>query len=1682
MGDAASGPLVIDGKYRVRQRIAGGGFSEVFLVDGPEGPCALKLLHAGHALPANSLEAFKNEFSLLKNFRHPNIARILDFGLDEASGRYYFTAELITGIPLVKAAQEVPLARITDWMVEVLRALAFIHARRCYHFDIKSNNVLVVADGIRLIDFGLAGIDPHGRLIGTPSYMAPEIVGRETPDHRADLYSLGVLWYYCVTGCNPFWTVATEEALERQLRYVPPVPSTVNDLVPPWMDQCIMRLLAKNPMHRFASAALAIQAINQHGGYRYPLETETTLLSYIPETGALIGRREECAAIACAIDQILAGDITADGWWIAGPLGSGKTRLLKEMKYAAQLAGVPVTWMTAGEAKSIDTWCDALEAHAATGSGARCFILDQAEASAQDDAAARRLMGSLFRVLRPTGASRALVLIGLRAEAAPELAEAIGSLLPHRCQLAAFTHEELRAYLKELTGLPDPPEAFVAELFRRTEGNPLFVTEVVKALIQSGGLFDSHGRWQKSLFEDLGVDFSRILVPHSLEGLLLDRALRLPKPARQILAALATAGRSATATELAAWTALPPVAATLHELVAEDLLLCVGPLAYDFRNALLGPTIYESLPKAERAHYHDRIAATCKADGQAEEALRHRSLGSDRPQAIAAASELGTRQLQRGYGRHAAAFLERALELTPETSQEERVRLLLQIGEAHLITHAYAKAEHCLTQVETVLAGATDSPTIRQWQIATALRFSGMACKMHAFDRAGRMLDRAADLLTDSVADDVARLRIANFRGAIHLAQGRREAARDLFAATREKTRALPPDQAARVTNNDLGLALLHCGDPVQAERILRDDLAQAVRLGDDLLIARAHYTLADVAVTGRRYADATTAYERCVEVCRRSENTELLLRAYNGLGNVRQLMGDLQGSREYYERGLALHERAGDLRGGAAIAINLAIVEHARGAPRAAADLLLPSLRLLEQLPEKTAADWNAVARGHLEMAEIEWKTDRSEEAKTRIGELLALAHNETPLQAYRFWGGLLLAQILRAEGNHAECAHRLAEIEPLIRTVEEREHFDRMTAEASGPGVHPATPVPSVSQTSHERPRDDVWSISGTQWLREESFRRILEINRTLNAEHDLGFVLKMVLHYALELAQAESGAILLAQPDGTLAVACQRDLKVDAEELRFSQALAHQVLQTNQWIVTDDALADPRFAAERSIAEHQLRSILCLPIRSQKRIVGVLYLNHRFRAGAFRQTDLQLLEAYTDLAGIAIANAQLIAELQRRETSLHSELSMATSRLKEFEEQIHARGTEVPPPLFGSMVGHGRVMQTVSRLCEKVADTDLGVLILGESGTGKELIARGLHENHQRRREGRFVAINCGAIPPSLMESELFGYKAGAFTGASRDKRGWLAEADGGTLFLDEVAELAPTLQVKLLRVLQEKEFTRVGDTRPSSCDMRVIAASNRNVEQSVKDGTFREDLYYRLCQVTIKLPPLRERAEDIPALVHTFLREAAPKRALSVTPAVMRRLIEYPWPGNVRELQNTVQVASALCEGDRIDMTSLPPHIGGMAVPAPAATPREISSAARAIPTIALDEQNRYDPTLSLHDYEICIIAKAFQTNEYRARPTAKELGIALATLYKRLREGNLLDRTLPIYATPFVYQRGRTLRDYRPLIFRAAYEQAHHRPYLAVAALKISQGYFHKVMRQHPIPAPAPNEG
>ena len=500
---------------------------------------------------------------------------------------------------------------------------------------------------------------------------------------------------------------------------------------------------------------------------------------------------------------------------------------------------------------------------------------------------------------------------------------------------------------------------------------------------------------------------------------------------------------------------------------------------------------------------------------------------------------------------------------------------------------------------------------------------------------------------------------------------------------------------------------------------------------------------------------------------------------------------------------------------------------------------------------------------------------------------------------------------------------------------------------------------------------------------------------ITTTISQSLELEKVLADTLRTVLDLMDLKAGWIFLREGDRlTLASHLELSPEFAREEMERppGNCICFHVMRKKEPLIAENILECPRLS--RSVVEEEgLACHASVPLISKDKVLGVMNVaSENFRP--FSPEDLKLLTAIGHQIGVAIENARLFEDTRQKS----SELQEAYERLKSLYDDLKAEREKTKSLRkaledkfgLGNIVGKNDKMQAIYNLIESVSQSDSTVLIQGESGTGKELVARAI-QLLGPRKEKPFVVANCSAYAQTLLESELFGHEKGAFTGAIRRKKGRFELADGGSIFLDEIGEIPPATQLLLLRVIQEKSFERVGGEDTIKVDVRVIAATNRNLARDMMEGRFREDLYYRLNVIPITVPPLRERKDDIALLARHFLEiysTANSKPIRGFSEEVMQVFLDYNWPGNVRELQNVVEHAVILAKGEMIEEIDLPQDLK------------------ETFPRTEADIS-------SLKDTERNLILKVMRETEGNKYQAAKILGITRSTLYGKLRKHGIM---------------------------------------------------------------------
>ncbi|MBP1698589.1 MAG: two component, sigma54 specific, transcriptional regulator, Fis family [Deltaproteobacteria bacterium] len=529
--------------------------------------------------------------------------------------------------------------------------------------------------------------------------------------------------------------------------------------------------------------------------------------------------------------------------------------------------------------------------------------------------------------------------------------------------------------------------------------------------------------------------------------------------------------------------------------------------------------------------------------------------------------------------------------------------------------------------------------------------------------------------------------------------------------------------------------------------------------------------------------------------------------------------------------------------------------------------------------------------------------------------------------------------------------------------------------------------------------------------------------KVQGAMNHVPNFGETCKAILDAVIDEMDAENCSLMLKDPiSGYLGVCAARgknekrsiyysDSSGNGKRFKSGEGIAGWVLKEGQALMLNDVRNEPRFVNLNGL-NNRVSSLICSPIREKDQVVGVFNLSHS-RKGAFNEGDRLALSYISNQVGAALTSARFFLEIKE------------VNRLRRDAKEVFSKEKVVPiAPLSSStFVEVGEVtrdegificasdpMHRIREIIDQIANTDVTVLIQGESGVGKEVVARSIHLN-SFRKEKPFVKVNCAALPQELLESELFGYEKGAFTGAYRQKPGKFELADGGTIFLDEISEMSLSLQGKLLQVLQDREFSRLGGKKDLRVDVRVLVATNKNIEEGVKEARFREDLYYRLNVVNITIPPLRERKEEIPIFVEYFLEKYGKKYQRRVSPLsdeLIKVFSQHHWSGNVRELENVIQRFVVL-GNEKAIVEELSPVTTIDSIPA---KKTKIVPTKKSWPS--LKEVHRD----AIKKAESEIILKALETTNWNRKKAANILEINYKTLLYKIKECGLDRRFIP----------------------------------------------------------------
>lgn len=1616
---------IVAHRYEVIRALGSGGAGSAYLVRdlvwGTE--VALKLLTFSQP---TLLDSFRSEFWTLSRIIHPNLARVFDYGVTRAGtgeDQHFYTARAIDGATLYTFGVGKTWDEVLPAVADTVRALAFLHQLKIRHGDVKGSNVLVDKRGQGvLLDLGCSY--PFGRneifVGGTPGFIPPELLASEEADGRADLFSFGVM-------------------LERLCARLSRPPGE-------WITRLTQRLTQPNVADRPLSAEEVLDVLGV-----------PALSSVIPtESPRLLGRTDVLNTFNTFLSSFMDEQPGARVLWVRGPQGVGVSRLLREMKWTAQLrttviegnarsAGgfVDMLRRATGDASLGSSLVDVLSARdrLAVSGSPYLFVLDDID---QLDAADQQF---LVAFVRNVSTSDRISVVGGTHGASPvqtdasvelELAPLSPSDVADWSQSRISLHNQGTFY--ELTGgYPGLVQTFLSRLATggTTEeqlGDGLTVTTLDSQRLAGlgtlspplrrtlglvaalGGVVSDVRATALGLAEDNLAALSHEWITGDSSGVRLERVA----DASAILSAVSERERRDLHREVADMLERTgtesrlsePMHVTRHraELMghlvgaheldqAEKLVLASKELFDRAPRAWVGPI--EALVTARASAANLLLAAdVCESAGLADRALhwlaklrRLRPAGrTDAQMRLRAASIY----LGRGKTDRALRHLHQALEAA--SLSEQRGSVLGMMSRVHFRRGEFQSAQR--TALDGLSTESLDSV------VADLRTDAGLAATyLGDYESARTHLEQAAQMHHE-LGRPRAQVRSISYIAVNEYKRG------NVVGAMAGYRRALGIAEAHGLSDQicstaiNLGTTAHQRGEWGSALSFYERALRIGSALGKMSTVAAAEFNLA------RLYADIGFL-DRAVVLAERSQKTAESGGMRHVVGAVLELRGDvavLQGdptaAREHFSVATRVFLETGASREVSDVSLQLARLDVDAGDFSSAQERLR---KVMSELNLADAADVGARANAVGALLASRQADAARVEVEVESAARLAEQSQQLPLQGDVAVTASLSYSNLRDTKKAEQSRAKAIEIWRMIGSSLPIHFAETFWAHPRRRDLFPTEAPTSAAVRQRER-----GSTSGLA----ERWKRLAEINKRLNSALDVGRVLEAAMDAAVELTGAERGYILFKDKDGPR-IGVARDYEhqtIAPKDAKISWSIAEQVFVDRQPVVTGDAQLDKRFSEKKSVHIERLRSVVAVPVASAEELLAVLYLENRAAHDQFHPGDIELVQMFADQLAIALSNARLHAELAQRTKELNAEkernalligmqageierLSVLTrNQLRSLEYRYDYRG----------IVGSGPAMRKVFGVLERVIQSNVSVLVLGESGCGKEMIARSIHFNSPRK-DKPFIAVNCGAVPEALLESELFGHVKGAFTGADRDRQGLFVAAQGGTLFLDELGEMPLSMQVKLLRVLQEREVRPVGAQRAISIDVRVVCATNRDLRDEIEEERFREDLFYRVAVVELQLPPLRERPEDIPLLVRHFLERISAQQGRDVpqiSKAALRRLMEHSWPGNIRELENVMTKALLLMEGEILQAEDLGVLEAGRArkraarapMAEPARTPMEPERKGAAKATWREDSERQ----------EAERIRETLEANQWNVREVGRILGIPRATLYRKLQ--------------------------------------------------------------------------
>ncbi len=1576
-------------RYKILEEIGSGGMGSVFKVAdslNKDKHFALKTLSEG----SFGASRFKREFSRISKLRHKNIVQVFDFGSasEDSSETYFFLMELLEGKTL-KEIQFQNLQQVYKVIFEVCLALDYVHSRQLIHCDLKPANIFVLNPDsekfqIKLMDFGLAedfNFDNKGKISGTIAYLSPERAKGLRIDQRADLYSLGVIFYELATGKSPFVGNSVIGILKQQLNFLPEEPHKVNPKIPLRISEIILKLLAKEPSERFSNALEVLQELSSVADFSVEFEVREntkTNLENLVNSNSFQGREEEIAEIKSKL--FAEKPFVCE---VVGETGSGKSRLLSEVKFLAQLQDFKVVFCDAAEMTNfpfttltnlIEGFCKFLAKEEietvkekfgkVLGKILPTFSQDETQDEGLSPSEEEKILVEATKFLFENIEQSHLLILGNSDSADsqtlnllqktilkisnPNFNFLLSSISPkfekNKIQLQGLEEKDVKSLVNSIFSRIEEAEILSQKLFSATEGNPLFVLETIKSLVKSKVIFNKNFVWKVN-----SAKLKTLRLSKNLTGILTKNLKDLSKIEKEILVWFSVVGKSVRAEDIFTLTKIKSETfwETLNELVGKGILLESKDL-YKISHKELQKLLYDSQTISSKREKHSKIALLFEQKNYSEaEIFFHANRGRLLDKLFFYSLVLGNRYLKMRFYDSSIRIYETALE-TLELLEPKIVIETVQNWSEKTQGKNNSIPSNWIENIQRF----SESKGV---SLVKVLLSKYVAMMQNALGETTQALETYFSLLeiVEEIGEEKQIGGISTDIAGIYVKLNNLTKAEIFFEKASEIYEQISFKAGQMLVLNNLGAVYLKRNNYSKVLGCYDKALVLAKELKNSYFQAVTLLNKAEVlGEFSNDYKEIFANYEQSFGLAEKLKRNDILIRIWIAKGKLNLNLGNFSEVEKAISKTELISKKT-----------SITLEEKLYFASLKAQKLFFEGKKSeVEELCKKSLNENYAESLEKNQLKFLLGKVVDSTEKKQIFTEVLesSIRLQNRTLEAFTIcelaktnrnvksidkvyqFGISLKNREIQIEALLAysilyfqERNYKLA-LENLQFALEENRILGYKTYELEIYSLlfeifGVTNQKEKLSETAEKLSElTKVFNNTETQNLVNErmtsqkpknvknnlitsNLENLLEVISAINSTKNLDELLALVVDKTLEVTEAERGFLMLKNERGELEFETARNFNredLTEESLEISFSTVNQVFKTGNSVFADNIPKDDILSKQGSILDLDLKVILCVPLKLKNSVFGVIYVDSKFSANLLQESQLKIMEALAAQAAIGIENARLYSLLETENRTL--------------KQQIKTRFK------FGQMIGKSPKMLEIYEKIEILTQRNVTVMITGATGTGKELVAKAIHYNSKRSKKP-LVILNCAALPENLLESELFGYERGAFTGATERRKGKFEQADGGAIFLDEIGDMPLSTQAKILRLIQEKKFYRLGGDKEIEVNVRVIAATHRNLTEAVEKGDFRQDLFYRLNIAEVSLPPLSERREDIPLLVKHFLEQFKKEHELpklEITQEALEQLTNANWEGNIRELENFLEQWSIFAPNGILDVKNVP----------------------------------------------------------------------------------------------------------------------------------------------------------